>query len=334
MMLAPSPSPEPLSSYGECMQETIARAPGRICLLGDNVDLIEKPALAAAISAFLTVRLRKRQDDLVILTGKDIDFSESFRLDEPLSLSSPLKYLEAGFLRLKERIDCGFKADVTSQIPVGAGLSSSTALSIAFIRALSQAYDIPMTALEIAELSFLTENIDLDIDCGRMDQYAIACGGVTYIDTGPQAGVETIEVESLPIVVGDTREPHDTRQLQKWLRQRLAQGDPALVNPLNRVVKLVEQGRQALLKGDLGRLGLLMNQQQAEELAMGTSTERLEAFCAATRQSGAIGAKQMGAGGGGCMIALCPGNESAVLNAIQDLGGTAWAFEIFHNAVV
>jgi mevalonate kinase len=313
------------------MQETIARAPGRICLLGDNVDLIEKPALAAAISAFLTVRLRKRNDDRIILNGSDINFSETFRMNDPLSLQSPLKYMEAGYLRLKDHIDRGFEADVTSQIPISAGLSSSTALSIAFLRALSQAYGITLSNLQIAELSFLTENLDLDIDCGRMDQYAIACGGVTYIDTGPQPAAESIQVKSLPIAVGDTREPHDTRQLQKWLRQRLAQSDPELIGPLNRVVGLVEQGRQALLEQDLARLGQLMNRQQAEEFAMGTSTERLEVFCAAARQAGAIGAKQMGAGGGGCMIALCPGKEPDVLQAIQALGGNAWAFEIYHN---
>jgi len=309
----------------------LARAPGRICLLGDNADLIERPAIAAAISAFLTVRLVKRPDDRVILVGRDIDVREEFERGETPPLDTPLKYMKAVYLRLQEDITSGFEAEVTSQIPVSAGLSSSTALCIAFIRAISQAYAIQMDPLEVAELSFDIESHDLDIECGRMDQYAIASGGVTYIETGEPPGVERIPVASLPIVVGDTREPHDTQQLQKWLRGRIEANDPSLMLPLKRVTEIVEEGKLSLYANDLKALGELMIRQQVEERLMGTSTERLEAFCRVSLQAGALGAKQMGAGGGGCMIALCPGHEEPVRAAIEDLGGSAWAFEVFRD---
>ncbi len=313
------------------MRDVLARAPGRICLLGDNADLIERPAIAAAISAFLTVRLVKRPDDRVILVGRDIDVREEFERGETPPLDTPLKYMKAVYLRLQEDITSGFEAEVTSQIPVSAGLSSSTALCIAFIRAISQAYAIQMDPLEVAELSFDIESHDLDIECGRMDQYAIASGGVTYIETGEPPGVERIPVASLPIVVGDTREPHDTQQLQKWLRGRIEANDPSLMLPLKRVTEIVEEGKLSLYANDLKALGELMIRQQVEERLMGTSTERLEAFCRVSLQAGALGAKQMGAGGGGCMIALCPGHEEPVRAAIEDLGGSAWAFEVFRD---
>lgn len=310
----------------------IAHAPGRICLLGDNVDLIDQAVLAAAISAYLTIRLHRRDDDRAILIGSDLGLREEFRLGEKLDLCSPLKYLKAVYARLQTYVDCGFEATVSSQIPIRAGLSSSTALCIAFIRALSQAYSIPLCTAEIAELSYVIEREDLDIECGRMDQYAIAFGGVTHIETGENPKVERLPVQALPIVVADTQEQHDTQQLQKWLRGRLRDNDRVLVDSLNRVVELVREGKEALLAGDLEKLGETMNRQQIEEYLMGTSTERLELFCRTAREAGAWGAKQMGAGGGGCTIALCPAErQEAVQASLAALEAPVWAFKVIDD---
>jgi mevalonate kinase len=157
-------------------------------------------------------------------------------------------------------------------------------------------------------------------------------GGVTYIDTGPTPSVEAIPIVSLPIVVADTQGPHDTQQLQEWLQDRLRARDKVLVDSLQRVVELVEQGKAALLRGDLETLGALMSQQQIEENIMETSTERLNTFCQTAMEAGAWGAKQMGAGGGGCAVVLCPpGKKDTIRAALAALGARAWAFEIYHN---
>jgi mevalonate kinase len=266
------------------------------------------------------------------LIAEDIDYQEEFKLGDEMPLVSPLKYLEAVYQRLQGHITTGFEATINSNIPVSAGMSSSTALCIAFIRVLSQAYDIPLDTSEIAELSYVVERENLNIECGRMDQYAIAYGGVTYIDTGPTPGVETIPVSSLPIVVADTQEAHDTQELQLWLQDRLRAGDKVLIDSLLRVVGLVEEGKAALLRGDLETLGGLMNQQQIEENIMGTSTARLNAFCRTAVESGAWGAKQMGAGGGGCAIALCPPKKViSIQAALTALGAPTWTYEIYHD---
>ena len=301
-------------------------------MLGDNADLIEKPAIAAAISAYMTIELTKRKDDLVVLTGMDIGFQEEFRLGDRLAFESPLRYVEAVYQRLKDRVDSGFEATIHSEIPISAGLSSSAALCIASIRVLGRAYGIPFTPGEIAELAFQIESGDLEVECGRMDQYAIAFGGITYINTGVEAGVEKLPGDSLPVVVADTQEQHDTKELQIWLRRRIESKEKLLLDSLGRVVDIVEAGREALLKGDLDTLGALMNKQQVEEKLMGTSTDRIETFCAAARDAGALGAKQMGAGGGGCMIALCPGERLAgVKSALESLGAPAWEYRIVED---
>jgi len=311
------------------MKKILSRSPGRICLLGDNADLLEKPAIAAAISAFLTVEIEPRDDDTIVLTGADISFTETFQLGDAIILDSPLKYVKAVYARMGTQLKTGFNLTIHSDIPVSAGLSSSTALCIAAIKALGQLSGKELAVQEIAELSFEIERYDLDIECGRMDQYAIAFGGVTYIETGDQASAMQLPLDSLPLVVADTEQKHDTQALQKWLRDRIAQEDPALMEPLLKVVDLVESGKQAILEGDLEKLGLIMNHQQVQEQAMGTSTDRLELFCSKAREAGAWGAKQMGAGGGGCMIALCsPEHLQPVFEALKSLDAPAWTFDI------
>lgn len=308
---------------------TVARAPGRLCLLGDNVDLIEKPAIAAAIDSFLTITLYQREDDTVLLKAEDIDFQEDFKLSDSLVLDKPLKYLKAVFTRFREIIPTGFEAVIHSQIPVSAGMSSSTALCIAFIRVLSMAYNLNLETAEIAELAYLVEREDLDIECGRMDQYAIAYGGVTYINTGPNPSVEILPTTCLPVIVADTQDTHSTQDIQLWLQDRIRANDRTLIESLLRVVDLVTQGKQALIQNDLPTLGELMTAQQEEENLMGTATDRINLLCETAQKTGAWGAKQMGAGGGGCVVALCPPeNKPAVKKAFIDLGAPTWEFEI------
>lgn len=314
------------------ISQITAQAPGRICLLGDNVDLIEKPVIAAAINAFLTIKLQPREDKKVILIAEDINFQEEFTLGEILDLDSPLKYLKAVYMRLQDKVPNGFQAVINSQIPVSAGMSSSTALCIAFIRVLSKAYNFHLETSEIAELSYLIEREDLEIECGRMDQYAIAYGGVTYIHTGSNPGVEPIPVVSLPVIVADTQDTHNTQEIQEMLQDRLRVNDSVLIDSLLRVVNLVDQGKKALLDDDLENLGRLMTEQQKEENIMGTATERLNLLSNTALAAGAWGAKQMGAGGGGCIVALCPPErKTAVQTSLEALGAPTWDFEIYQN---
>ncbi len=311
------------------MSIIVGKASGRICLLGDNTDLIEKPALAAAISAYLTVDLELNASRHIRLSATDISYSEDFELGGNLKLDSPLRYMTAVYTRLSDRITSGFEATVRSEIPISAGLSSSTALCIAFIEALNDAFSIGLSTDEIAELAFVVENEDLGVECGRMDQYAIAYGGVTYIETGSAPRVEKLAASELPIIVADTEEKHNTQELQVWLRRRIKAEERVLLDSLGRVVDLVEEGKRAVVAGDLERLGGLMNRQQQEERLMGTSTDRLEQLCRTAVNAGAIGAKQMGAGGGGCMIALCrPGSQPEIKSALEAEGAPAWAFQI------
>jgi mevalonate kinase len=85
-----------------------------------------------------------------------------------------------------------------------------------------------------------------------------------------------------------------------------------------------------LLKGDFKKLGELMNMQQEQEIILEAATSKILSLCESAKGAGALGAKQMGAGGGGCMLAICPGKQEQVAQAIEDAGGRAWIFNIYN----
>ena len=87
--------------------------------------------------------------------------------------------------------------------------------------------------------------------------------------------------------------------------------------------------KKALIKEYYSRFGELMDLQQQQELKLNAHTDKIMKMCDAAKNAGAFGAKQMGAGGGGCMLAICPGKQQAVAKAIQDAGGRTWIFDVF-----
>ena len=74
-----------------------------------------------------------------------------------------------------------------------------------------------------------------------------------------------------------------------------------------------------------------MTKQQEQEVIMGASTEKLDRMCQASIDAGAYGAKLIGAGGGGCIIAICPEKEEEVQNALKKVGANSWKLEIYQN---
>jgi len=220
--------------------------------------------------------------------------------------------------------------DVKSEIPIGCGLSTSAAVSIGFLRVLNKAFNLNFQSSDIAELAYLGENHDLGIQCGRMDQYSIAYGGVTFIYTDENPRVEMLDIKELPIVVGDSMEERKAASVLNRVKRQIREKDPSTLDAFKVVEDCVYQGREALLKGDYKKLGELMNTQQEQEIILKAATNKILSLCEAAKDAGALGAKQMGAGGGGCMLAICPGNQEQVAHAIENVGGRAWIFKIYN----
>ncbi len=318
--------------------------PGRICLFGDYCDLIEQPCIAMAISAQMQFEFTMRNDDRVVVVSRNTKRTETYRLGERPNLSTPLKYVSAVFLRLASRLNTGFEIEIDSGIPIGVGLGSSAALLVGTICCLNQAFDLALKTADIAEMAHVIERHDLLIVSGRTDPYAIAYGGISYIETGIPSRVTPLRVGKqsvccqsenlgeqfrLPIVVGHTGQIQDVDGIQRSLSQRLNDMTSKANQAMRRVIAIVQEGRDALQTGDDKRIGDLMNESLQMGLQMERSIQAVAPICDIAKEAGALGAKQIG--GGGSMVAYCPDRQNEVMQALREAGYAAFAFHVFCN---
>ncbi|MHA2181282.1 MAG: GHMP family kinase ATP-binding protein [Promethearchaeota archaeon] len=305
------------------------KVPGRICLMGDKVDLLGKPVIGMAINLMMTINYKERNDNIVEFFSNNTKEKTQFKLGESPPRNIDLSYWSVLYERLKKNLKKGFSMEVDSDIPIGAGLSTSAALSIGFIKVINQVYDLNLKNQEIAELAYLGENHDLNIQCGRLDQYTEAFGGIVFIQTDENPSVEYLDVERLPVVVGDSMEERKSSSILNRIKKQIDEKHTITLKAFSVIENCVYQGKEALLRGDFKKLGELMNLQQEQEAILKSDTQKIVELCRISRSAGALGAKQMGAGGGGCIVALAPGKQKEVASAINKAGGKAWIFDIF-----
>jgi len=305
------------------------KVPGRICIMGDKVDLLGKPVIAMAINLMMEIRYEAREDGTIEFYSHNTKEKTIFKLDESPPKDIDLSYWSVLYDRLRDKINKGFYLEVASDIPIGCGLSTSAAVSVGFLRSLNEAFNLSLKNAEIAELAYLGENHDLGIQCGRMDQYSIAHGGVSFIHTDENPRVETLNINELPIVVGDSMEERKASSVLNRIKENILEKDPKTLEAFKIIENCVYQAKEALLSKDFKKLGELMDRHQQAEIMLDAHTEKILRMCKVAKEAGALGAKQMGAGGGGCMLAICPGRQEEVAKAIEGVGGKAWVFEIF-----
>ncbi len=126
--------------------------------------------------------------------------------------------------------------------------------------------------------------------------------------------------EPPPIVIACSNTPGLTKEQVAKVRVRRDNNREHFDALFDEIDALSRAGADALSKADYESLGDFMNICHGLLNAIGVSTAELESMVSIARAAGATGAKLTGAGGGGSIVALCPGRVAAVRNALQSAG--------------
>ncbi|MEB3860423.1 MAG: GHMP kinase [Desulfurococcales archaeon] len=102
---------------------------------------------------------------------------------------------------------------VSSEVPMGAGMASSAALSVAAVAALSRAAGYRLGLGELAEIAYVAERHVMGVPCGRLDQYTVSYGGVVLVKTREPVEVERLGQLESAIIVADTGIRHSTGEI-------------------------------------------------------------------------------------------------------------------------
>ncbi len=300
---------------------TLSSAPGKIYLFGEHAVVYGEPAVPCAIERRARVgatrrddgKLRVRADDLS-LDGFTVEYDgrTNARPDVDVSeglIAAAMGYVDGAIEQVRDvtkQPEAGFDVTIESDIPLGAGLGSSAAVVVAAIDAATRELGVTLEPEELAERAFQTEYEVQDGQASRADTFCSATGGAVRVEGDD---CRSIEAPDLPIVVGFDGGAGDTGELVAGVRTLRAEYDFA-ADTVESIGDVVRRGEAVLADGDLEELGRLMDFNHGLLSALGVSSRSLDAMVWAARNAGAYGAKLTGAGGGGCIVALDPTDET------------------------
>ena len=229
-------------------------------------------------------------------------------------------------------------------LPAKKGLSSSAALCVAIAGAVDllnnkislQKIRTPQKLSFYANIAYMAERKILGINCGQMDQYSSAFGGILHIDCCQEPPlIHPLKPNvDLPLVIGDTLQTKDTPKILGWLKERFDSKEPIFMEGVEEISNIVKEAKKELEKEMPSRekVGELMNLNQrylSKNLQVSgdcpISPSNLDVLVDASLKAGALGAKLSGSGGGGTMVALCNLEDmKKVAKAIEGVGGKAY----------
>jgi galactokinase len=336
------------------MKEIATYAPGRAELLGNHTDYNEGYVLAIAVDCGTTLTGRTRDDRMLELASRDLKDRVEIDLDhlaaEKVAAWARYTLGVVDVFRRQGLPVGGFSAEITSTLPMGAGLSSSASLENAAVLFLLQAFGGTLPPVQMAQFSQMAEHDFVGVRCGLLDQIASLmshANHATFIDC------RTFAVRHLPLsdhvsfvlaqsgvkhslVAGEYNERRSDCEAAARSLGVKALRDATTDQLIERRCEMPDRifkrarhitgenervlaGSAALEAGDLARFGVLMYEShESSRVFFENSCPELDALVEAARKTpGVYGARLSGGGFGGATINLVErGREEEVVRAL------------------
>lgn len=324
-------------------ESVVTRGHGRakLILFGEHAVVYGKPAVAAGLprGASATVQFSDAPThQLTLRSALDEDVyakvecgaSDENTEDDP----ADGERLRRAFAAMIGHFDCprSLQVAVTIEVPMGVGLGSSAALSVAVARGIGELLGQPKPVDEAVQAS---ERVFHGTPSGLDQMMASSKSGVYFYARGYDSELEMAPIEGPPLtlavcVAGPAA---STAEMVDKVAQRKIR-EPQLIDFVNQLIgDAARAASAALADGDWARVGELMDINHGALVSLGVSTRAIDAACHVARDAGALGAKLTGAGGGGCVVALTPDGAEDVLNAWAEHGWSGFEATIDYRSI-
>ncbi len=295
-----------------------ARACGKLILLGEHFVVHGVPAVAVPVTAVGTT-VRVLEDP----QGRPAWLDSPFTGDVKVAGE---RLLDAALEALGVAPGMPWRVEVQSDVPVGAGLGSSAALSVALVRALSEAAGVDVSIDDVNAQAHALERLVHGTPSG-IDDTVVTYARALAFRRSDALGDPTIRFlapgRTLVLVLGAVPREGTTFDAVAAVHARKAADPARFARQCESVTHLVDSGIRAFESGFRRSLGELMDQNHGHLVEVGVSNAGLDRLCSAARAAGARGAKLTGAGRGGFMVALAErGKATEVAAALESAGAT------------
>ncbi|MEM6708672.1 MAG: hydroxymethylglutaryl-CoA reductase, degradative [Pseudomonadota bacterium] len=305
-------------------------ASGKAILLGEHAVVYGRPALAVPVPLAMSARATQANaGDGVRVVIPAWGIEQHLRSEQK---PSGVGQMLAMLLDTLDLGSANMTIEVEPSVPRAMGLGGSAALAVAIIRALDAAFQLHLDDTRINALAFECERtahgtpsgIDNTVATfGRPLWYQRAAEARTQPGTGDASFSICEPADGLRLVVGITGKESLTAGMVGQVRAAWEAQTAAIDAIFDQIEHHTLRGREAFEAGDWQQLGSSMNLCHGLLNALQLSTPEIEDLVYRCRAAGALGAKLTGGGGGGSMIALCPGSTEAVIEAIERAGYAA-----------
>ena len=284
----------------------MARANGKVILLGEHAVVYGVPAIAAGIERGVQAEAERAASASIVIGERSAEAGDGSELC-------------AAFGALLSALGAPpMAARASLEIPAGSELGASAALGVALARAVLAALGEPEERGRVLGAAAAWEGLFHGNPSG-VDAAAAASNGCIWFEKGHSPEPIALGCD-LVLAVGLAGPPASTKLMVEGVA-RLRERRPALVEKsLEGIRALVKNARLCLEAADVPGLGSLMNYNQMLLSGLFVSTEGIERCCALAREAGAFGAKLTGAGGGGAVVALCDRDFEPILQAWRGAG--------------
>lgn len=295
----------------------IVRSPLRVSLLGGGSDLPEfySKAEGCVISFALAKYIYITVNDLAESTDILLKYSKLERVKKIEDVQHPIVRSA-----LKRFGVTGVDLSITSDIPAGTGLGSSSSFTVGIVKALSEYSGLNLSQSELAEIACDIELNDLQEPIGKQDQYAASFGGINFFvfhqngqvslpKLREKNAIENWIIDSCLLVrVGTVRK---STQILADQSSRLKQG--VIFDSTKSLTNMVKKF-ESELPGSLKTLGSLLNEswQVKKKLAIGITNEEIDKTLNSAIEFGAVGGKLLGAGQSGYLLLVFPNRGKRV----------------------
>lgn len=290
-------------------------AAGKVILLGEHAVVYGRHALALPIERAVEVSLRETD------APTRLEFADtSAPLPDAPQVTGHVKGLLDFILRRLEIADRNFEVRVRARIPPAMGLGSSAAVAVGIVRAFDHVLALDLGDAAVNELAFDCEMLAHGSPSG-IDN-TLATYGRPILFRNKAAGTPELLrlAEPPPLVIAVSGSRGITREQVAAVASRYARNRDRYNAVFDEMDAISVAGANALAARDYDQLGALMNICHGLLNALEVSTTGLERMVEIARSAGAVGAKLTGAGGGGSIVALCPGNAEGVRRALEESG--------------
>jgi hydroxymethylglutaryl-CoA reductase len=292
-----------------------ATAAGKIILLGEHAVVYGRHALAIPIPNAVRAAVRPC-DNTTTVSIKEW----GLRAEVTAASSDGVAAAINRILDELDARDTRFAIDVSSCLPMGMGLGSSAAIAVAITRAVARSLGQDIDDERVNEIAYACEKLAHGTPSGVDNTLSCFSKAMLFQNRG-SLHIQPLQLaEEIPLVVAFSRQAGPTQEQVAGVRARYELDTVRYEALFDQIDDLSLAGASALQARRYDELGRLMNVCHGLLNAIEVSTPDLENIVAIARDHGAVGAKLTGAGGGGSVVALCPGTEDAVRTALERSG--------------